>query len=506
MSTLKPLFCLALISVLLACSPQSTQSEAAHAHDEQESYIVTDYNQLTELFVEFPPLQTGETSRFLAHLTWLDSFGPVTQGQVDVELWRDGRAVARFRVAEPTRDGLFTPSVTPRDAGEYQVKVIWSDKTSGRRSEHDLGQYHVHSSSEHAAVNQDEIEGDISFLKEQQWQQAFATTPVQSRMLSASIPAMATVVAPSTEQASIRAPQSGYVLLGKDIRAGMQIERGQVLGAIAPRASNNTDVISLRLEQAELERRVTLAVDEVQRLQQLVQVGAIPEPRLKRAEAERASLQDQLAAVRARISQAKLPESAQGIEFRSPITGVLVASYVQNGQFVEANTQVFDIATTDSFWLELKIPERYGSQVRDVESAWLLDDKQVIDINDRVISREYVVDAATRTYQVTLGEDGSDWRPLLGSQWFASARVAGHQRATAIPFSAVIQQDGRTVVFVQTSGETFARREVELGARDGDWVAVLRGVAEGERVVSVGAYDIRLAAIGGDAIGHGHAH
>jgi membrane fusion protein, heavy metal efflux system len=35
---------------------------------------------------------------------------------------------------------------------------------------------------------------------------------------------------------------------------------------------------------------------------------------------------------------------------------------------------------------------------------------------------------------------------------------------------------------------------------------VLTGVAAGERVVSDGAYLVRLAATGGDEIGHGHAH
>lgn len=41
---------------------------------------------------------------------------------------------------------------------------------------------------------------------------------------------------------------------------------------------------------------------------------------------------------------------------------------------------------------------------------------------------------------------------------------------------------------------------------DGLWVEVLRGVSAGERVVSEGAYYVRLAAAGGDDIGHGHAH
>jgi multidrug efflux pump subunit AcrA (membrane-fusion protein) len=62
------------------------------------------------------------------------------------------------------------------------------------------------------------------------------------------------------------------------------------------------------------------------------------------------------------------------------------------------------------------------------------------------------------------------------------------------------------VAFVQKSGEAFERRTLVLGARDGDFVEVKSGLAEGERVVTLGAYDVRLAATAPAAIGHGHAH
>ena len=44
------------------------------------------------------------------------------------------------------------------------------------------------------------------------------------------------------------------------------------------------------------------------------------------------------------------------------------------------------------------------------------------------------------------------------------------------------------------------------GPRDGDWVAIKSGVAAGERVVTQGAYQVRLAATQPAAMGHGHAH
>jgi membrane fusion protein, heavy metal efflux system len=76
----------------------------------------------------------------------------------------------------------------------------------------------------------------------------------------------------------------------------------------------------------------------------------------------------------------------------------------------------------------------------------------------------------------------------------------------AIPDSAIVEEAGNFIAFVQVSGETFQKRELKLGIRDGNQVQVLDGVKEGERVVTRGAMAIRLASISGVIPAHGHAH
>jgi len=76
----------------------------------------------------------------------------------------------------------------------------------------------------------------------------------------------------------------------------------------------------------------------------------------------------------------------------------------------------------------------------------------------------------------------------------------------SIPATAVVDDGGRPVVFVQLEGEAFARRPVRLGQGDSRYVQVLEGVKSGERVVSRGAYLIRLAALSSQIPAHGHVH
>ena len=80
------------------------------------------------------------------------------------------------------------------------------------------------------------------------------------------------------------------------------------------------------------------------------------------------------------------------------------------------------------------------------------------------------------------------------------------EQAIAVPADAVIQQDGLPVAFVQSGGETFEKRVLELGVRDGNWVEVRRGLDVGDRVVTHGAYLVRLASSAPDSFGHGHLH
>jgi multidrug efflux pump subunit AcrA (membrane-fusion protein) len=55
-------------------------------------------------------------------------------------------------------------------------------------------------------------------------------------------------------------------------------------------------------------------------------------------------------------------------------------------------------------------------------------------------------------------------------------------------------------------GEQFVRRFIEIASRDGDLVGVTTGVTPGERVVTRGAYDVRLAAAASGLPAEGHVH
>ena len=61
-----------------------------------------------------------------------------------------------------------------------------------------------------------------------------------------------------------------------------------------------------------------------------------------------------------------------------------------------------------------------------------------------------------------------------------------------IPSAAVLEHEGKKIVYVLLSGDEFERREVTLGDESGGKVAVLAGLKAGERVVTQGALQLKM--------------
>jgi hypothetical protein len=79
-------------------------------------------------------------------------------------------------------------------------------------------------------------------------------------------------------------------------------------------------------------------------------------------------------------------------------------------------------------------------------------------------------------------------------------------QGTVVPEDALLEHDGRKIVYVQVEGEAFEERVVEVGARSGTLVGLERGVKASERVVTRGANVIRLSAKATTQPAHGHVH
>jgi RND family efflux transporter MFP subunit len=493
---------------------QSAASAEDHGHDHgPAAQAITDYTGQTELFVEFPPLVAGQESPFAAHLTWTSAkgFKPVTEGRVTVVLSTDSDD-ERFEAKAPSSPGIFRPVVKPQSAGKRQL--VLQLESGNDIVMHLLGEVEVYADAATAARNapHDHDEGSsIAFLKEQQWKIAFATAAAARRPIRETIPAQGVVRAAAGGEALVIAPASGVIAAEPSFpRIGQTVRKGELLAYLTPRLGGETDAATLDLALQRSRLALDQARRERERLEGLFAAEAIPERRVIEARN-----QEQLARAELESAQKRLAPyqgGGGGIALRAPVSGTVADVKAAAGAAVEAGQPLFHIADLKQLWLEARIPESQVGRIRNPSGAWFripgFDQSfdLVVGKNARLVAFGGVVDKDSRSVPLILAFDNPQGQLRVGMAVQAHVLTDAAREALAVPASALTDDAGQMVAFVQKSGEAFERRTLVLGVRDGDFVEVKNGLAEGERVVTLGAYDVRLAATAPAAIGHGHAH
>jgi cobalt-zinc-cadmium efflux system membrane fusion protein len=110
----------------------------------------------------------------------------------------------------------------------------------------------------------------------------------------------------------------------------------------------------------------------------------------------------------------------------------------------------------------------------------------------RLVDIGKVVDEQSRTATAVFEVSNRSEQLSIGMQ--ANVRLEGGAQVPVvlIPREAVLDNEGRKIVYVLMSGEEFERRDVVLGDEYGGTVAILSGIKPGERVVTQGAYQLKL--------------
>jgi multidrug efflux pump subunit AcrA (membrane-fusion protein) len=123
----------------------------------------------------------------------------------------------------------------------------------------------------------------------------------------------------------------------------------------------------------------------------------------------------------------------------------------------------------------------------------LIDVGSVVDPDSRTVPVRYEIPNPGHTLRVGLLADVA-----------IETRVA--RGIVAVPESAIVEEEGRPIAYVLIDGESFQKRDLELGLKGHGLVEGKKGVEPGERVVVAGAYAIRLSSVSGVIPAHGHTH
>jgi multidrug efflux pump subunit AcrA (membrane-fusion protein) len=180
--------------------------------------------------------------------------------------------------------------------------------------------------------------------------------------------------------------------------------------------------------------------------------------------------------------------------------------FKKEGEFVEVGDPLTVVAENKNLLLKAHVSQNEQANLTKIVSA-------NFDLNGEVRSiREY------NGKLVSYGKNVSIQEPripvyfelenlddlIVGSFVEVYIQTGPGKAEVVVPISALLEDYGRFSIVVQTSGETFQLRAVEIGISDGIYVQVIRGVDAGERIVLDGAYQVKMAKMSGKIPAHVH--
>jgi Cu(I)/Ag(I) efflux system membrane fusion protein len=178
-----------------------------------------------------------------------------------------------------------------------------------------------------------------------------------------------------------------------------------------------------------------------------------------------------------------------GITLRAPVTGVVSALEVRQGQQVSAGTTLLRIDDLTRLWLDAAIPQAEvagvgtGTRVQVEINAF---PGRVF--NGRVEALLPEVDPRTRTETARIALDNPDGTLVPGMYATVRLAVAGTTPHPLVPDEALISTGVQNRVILDLGGGRMAPRAVRIGHSAGGYTEVLAGLEGGERVVTSGQF------------------
>jgi membrane fusion protein, heavy metal efflux system len=492
----------AITALFAACEHVHEHNHHNAGNSEMEALAYTLYSNKTELFVEFKPLVVGKETRFAAHFTMLgENFLPVTEGSVTLKLVGLGGEQQIVSNA-PSNPGIFRLALTPQKTGTYTLQ--FDIKTKNYTDLITIDSVVVYA-DEQAAIAAQKAEpagnNTINYLKEQAWKIEFANDVIRKQPFSEVIYSSGQLLSAMNDERIIVASSTGILLFaGSGIASGSEVNAGETLFIISGGALTGSNV-DARFKAAKT--NYDKAETDYLRAKELAAKKIISQQELL-------NIQTQFENARTAFNLVSKDYSAGGQRISAPMNGFIKSINVAQGQFVTEGQPIAVVSQNRRLILRVDVPAIQFPKLALATSANFKiagNDSlfSTTTLNGKLVSYSKSIDANSPYASVTFEIDNTNGI-VPGAYAEVFLKLAESNDVIIVPHSSLIEEQGHFFVYVQTAGESFEKREIKTGVSDGKYIKVVSGVRAGERVVSKGAFQIKLATMSGAMPAHGHEH
>jgi len=266
------------------------------------------------------------------------------------------------------------------------------------------------------------------------------------------------------------------------VKSGDRVSAGQPLVQIDPERQQAT-VVTIESQRAAREADLTLAQQQLERMQRLHEAGAISQADLDQAQAAYKTAQAQLTALQSEIHETQVQLGYYRVT--APAAGIIGDIPVRAGDRVTTATTITTIDQPAGLEAYVNVPLERAAAVRNGLTVELLDGSGTVIASNPIT---FVAPRADeRTQSVLVKATLREAAPGLRVMQYVRARIIwGMQPALTVPVVAVSRLAGQHFVFVaERAGQGLVARQkpVTIGPIVGNDYVIAGGLKAGDRVI-----------------------
>jgi RND family efflux transporter MFP subunit len=183
------------------------------------------------------------------------------------------------------------------------------------------------------------------------------------------------------------------------------------------------------------------------------------------------------------------PDAAARVTIHTSFGGTIRTRNVTEGQYVNAGEALFDVIDLGTVWVKADVFQADIGRIRPGLRAQITSDalpgttlRGTVDF----IELQSDLESRTTPVRVQVANPGMRLRPGMFVR--ASFQLSAGRNVLTIPRSAVIDTGSSRIVYLALPDGVFEQRNIDVGTATDTHYAVLKGLSEGDRVVTNGAF------------------
>ncbi|MEA4810834.1 efflux RND transporter periplasmic adaptor subunit [Macellibacteroides fermentans] len=384
------------------------------------------------------------------------------------------------------------------------------DNSSKDPHEHVEGDGHDHSNEDehdHSENDGHDHEGEklkeegghadeIVFTKEQAKAVGLTIETVSAGAFNQVIKTSGQIQASQGDEATIVATSNGIVSFANpSITEGAAVRAGEAIVTVSAKNIQDGDpAVKAKIEYETAQR-------EFQRAEGLVKEQIIS---TKEFEQIRLRYETAKAVYGAQASNI----SASGVRVTSPIGGFIKARLVSQGEYVSVGQPIVTVSQNRRLQLRAEVTENYYKSLKSISSANFKPSYdntvyKLSDLNGRLLS--FGKASGVSSFIPVTFEFDNIGDIIPGSFTEVFLLSTPQSNVISVPVSSITEEQGLFFVYIQLDEEGYKKQEVTLGQNNGERLQILSGLKVGDKVVTKGVYQVKLAAIS-SVMPEGHNH